>query len=88
MARLIYSMLTSSDGYTKDERGRFGWAAPADEEVHSYVNELASSVGTHLYGRRMYETMVYWETAHTIADQPEVVLDACGSAPASSPPHR
>jgi dihydrofolate reductase len=63
MARLIYGMLTSLDGYTEDERGAFGWGAPEDEEVHSCINELASSVGTYLYGRRMYETMVYWETA-------------------------
>ena len=75
MAKLIYSMITSLDGYTEDEHGDFGWGAPADGEVHSYINELASSVGTYLYGRRMYETMVYWETAHTIADQPQVVLD-------------
>jgi dihydrofolate reductase len=75
MAKLIYSMLTSLDGYTEDEHGDFGWGAPEDEEVHSYVNELASSVGTYLYGRRMYETMVYWETAHTIPNQPQFVLD-------------
>jgi dihydrofolate reductase len=68
-------MLTSLDGYTEDEHGDFGWGAPEDEEVHSYVNELASSVGAYLYGRRMYETMVYWETAHTIPDQPQFVLD-------------
>jgi len=74
MARLIYSMLTSLDGYTEDEHGDFGWGAP-EEEVHSYVNELASSLGTYLYGRRMYETMVYWETAHTIPDQPQGLLD-------------
>lgn len=75
MARLIYSMLTSLDGYAEDEHGDFGWGAPEDEEVHSYINELASSVGTYLYGRRMYETMVYWETAHIIPDQPQFVLD-------------
>jgi dihydrofolate reductase len=75
MARLIYSMLTSLDGYTEDERGNFGWGAPADEAVHSYINELASSVGTYLYGRRMYDTMAYWETAHTVPGQPQFVLD-------------
>lgn len=74
MAKLIYSMLMSLDGYTEDERGKFGWAVP-DEEVHSYINELASTVGTYLYGRKMYETMVYWETAHTIPNQPQFVLD-------------
>jgi dihydrofolate reductase len=75
MAKLIYSMLTSLDGYTEDEHGKFGWGVPDDEEVHSYINELASSVGTYLYGRRMYETMVYWETALTIPNQPQFVLD-------------
>lgn len=74
MAKLIYSMLQSLDGYTEDARGGFGWAAP-DEEVHSYINELASPVGTYLYGRRMYETMVYWESAHMIPDLPRFVLD-------------
>jgi dihydrofolate reductase len=72
MARLIYSMMISLDGYTEDEQGRFGWGAPADEEVHAYVNALAASVGTYLYGRRMYETMVYWETADALPDQPPV----------------
>jgi dihydrofolate reductase len=71
---LIYSMLMSVDGYVEDEHGRFGWAAP-DEEVHSYINQLESSVGTYLYGRRMYETMIYWETAHSVPDQPQFVLD-------------
>jgi dihydrofolate reductase len=75
MARLIYSMLTSLDGYTEDANGKFGWGAPADAEVHTYINELGSSVGTYLYGRRMYETMVYWETADTIPDQPPFVLE-------------
>ena len=74
MARLIYSMLISADGYTEDAHGKFGWAAP-DAAVHAYVNELAASVGTYLYGRRMYDTMVYWETAHTVPNQPPVVLD-------------
>ena len=64
----------SLDGYVEDASGGFGWAKP-DEEVHSYINEITSSVGTFLYGRRMYETMVVWETAHTIPDQPKVVLD-------------
>ncbi len=75
MGKLIYSMVISLDGYIEDEHGRFGWGAPEDEEVHSYINALASSVGTYLYGRRMYETMVYWETAHTIPDQPKFVRE-------------
>jgi dihydrofolate reductase len=68
MANLIYSAIASLDGYVADEEGNFDWAAP-DEEVHSFVNELERPVGTYLYGRRMYEVMVYWETADTLADQ-------------------
>jgi dihydrofolate reductase len=69
MAKLIYSAITSLDGYVADEDGNFDWAAP-DEEVHTFVNDLERPVGTYLYGRRMYEVMVYWERAHTLADQP------------------
>jgi dihydrofolate reductase len=74
MARLIYSAIMSLDGYTADADGRFDWAAP-DEEVFAFVNELERPVGTYLYGRRMYETMRYWETAHTLADQSPAGLD-------------
>ena len=74
MAKLIYSAITSLDGYVADEEGNFDWAAP-DEEVHRFVNDLERSVGTNLYGRRMYEVMVYWETALTLPDQPPVVQD-------------
>ncbi|RJL35648.1 dihydrofolate reductase family protein [Bailinhaonella thermotolerans] len=74
MGKLIYSMITSLDGYVADERGDFAWGEP-DEEAHRYVNELTRSVGTYLYGRRMYETMVYWETADTLPGQPPYVLD-------------
>ncbi|MCB0032383.1 MAG: dihydrofolate reductase family protein [Anaerolineales bacterium] len=74
MAKLIYSMIMSLDGYVEDAQGDFNWSAP-DEEVHAYINKLALSLGTYLYGRRMYETMVYWETAHTLPDQSSVELD-------------
>ncbi|MEN3311176.1 MAG: hypothetical protein V7645_505 [Actinomycetota bacterium] len=74
MAKLIYSAITSLDGYVADEEGNFDWAAP-DEEVHSFVNDLERPVGTYLYGRRMYEVMVYWETAHTLPDQPPFIRD-------------
>ena len=74
MAKLIYSAITSLDGYVADEDGNFDWAAP-DEEVHNFVNDLERPVGTYLYGRRMYEVMGYWETAHTLADQPPFVQD-------------
>ena len=68
MPNLIYSAIASLDGCVADEDGKFDWAAP-DEEVHSFVNELERPVGIYLYGRRMYEVMVYWETADTLADQ-------------------
>jgi dihydrofolate reductase len=68
MAKLIYSAIASLDGYVEDERGNFDWAAP-DNEVHAFINDLERSVGTYLYGRRMYETMVYWETVSTGDDQ-------------------
>jgi dihydrofolate reductase len=61
VARLTYTAITSLDGYVEDEHGRFDWAAP-DEEVHAFANDLERPIGMHLYGRRMYETMVYWET--------------------------
>lgn len=61
MAKLIYSAIASLDGYVEDQEGGFEWAAP-DAEVHEFVNDLERPIGTYLYGRRMYETMVYWET--------------------------
>jgi dihydrofolate reductase len=74
MAKLIYSAITSLDGYVEDEVGKFDWAAP-DEEVHAFVNDLERPVGTYLYGRRMYEVMTYWETAHTVPGQAPVMQD-------------
>jgi dihydrofolate reductase len=74
MAKLIYMTFASLDGYSEDASGRFDWAAP-DEEVHAFANDLARPIGTHLYGRRMYETMVFWETAGHEADDPDVIRD-------------
>jgi dihydrofolate reductase len=74
MAKLIYSAITSLDGYVADDDGNFQWAAP-DEEVHAFVNDLERPIGTYLFGRRMYEVMAFWETAHTLADEPPVILD-------------
>src|SRR2546423_6616619 len=64
MANLIYSAITSLDGYVADSDGNFDWAEP-DDEVHSFVNDLERPIGTYLYGRRMYEVMVAWETMET-----------------------
>jgi dihydrofolate reductase len=77
VANLIYSALTSLDGYVADRDGNFDWAEP-DEEVHTFVNDLERPVGTHLYGRRMYEVMVAWESPDMVADQPPVIQDYAG----------
>ncbi|MDV6275011.1 dihydrofolate reductase family protein [Rhodococcus erythropolis] len=61
MVSLIYSAICSVDGYVADRDGNFDWAVP-DAQVHSFVNELERGVGTYLLGRRMYETMIPWET--------------------------
>ena len=74
MAKLIYSAIASLDGYVEDEEGKFDWAAP-DDEVHAFVNDLERPIGIYLYGRRMYETMVSWETVRNGADQPAVSRD-------------
>jgi dihydrofolate reductase len=71
MAKLIYSAITSLDGYAADEDGNFDWAEP-DEEVHAFVNDLERPIDTYLYGRRMYEVMVAWETMD-LADQPTLI---------------
>jgi dihydrofolate reductase len=73
MGNLIYSAITSLDGYIADEDGNFGWGEP-DEEVHAFVNDLERSIGTHLYGRRLYEVMAAWETMNT-PEQPPVIRD-------------
>jgi dihydrofolate reductase len=64
MARLIYSAITSLDGYIEDANGNFDWGEP-DEEAHSFINERTRSVGTYLFGRRLYEVMVAWERLGT-----------------------
>src|SRR3954469_21936273 len=74
MANLIYAAICSLDGYVADEEGNFSWARP-DDELHAFVNDLERPIGTYLYGRRMYETMVFWETAGLGDDDPEVIRD-------------
>jgi dihydrofolate reductase len=66
VAKLIYAAIASLDGYIEDAHGKFDWAEP-DEEVHRFVNDLQRPVGTYLYGRRLYDTMVYWESPPGLA---------------------
>jgi dihydrofolate reductase len=74
MAKLIYSAVASLDGYIADKTGNFDWAAP-DDELHAFINELERPVGTHLYGRRMYEVMRFWENPDLLADKSHVMRD-------------
>ena len=69
MGKLLYTAIQSLDGYTVDADGSFEWAFPS-EEVHAFAADLGRSVGTYLYGRRMYEVMKVWETL----DNPEPVM--------------
>ncbi|CCQ45240.1 ribD C-terminal domain protein [Pseudarthrobacter siccitolerans] len=73
MGHLIYTGITSLDGYLADSQGNFDWSAP-DEEVHAFVNDLERDAGTYLFGRRMYEVMSVWETMGG-ADDPPVIQD-------------
>jgi len=74
MGQLIYSAITSLDGYVADETGNFDWAAP-DEELHAFVNDLERPIGTYLYGRAMYEVMRFWANPENVADEPPVMRD-------------
>jgi dihydrofolate reductase len=77
IGKLIYSAIASLDGYIEDEDGKFGWAEP-DEEVHAFINDLERPVGTYLYGRRLYETMVGWETDPSLSEHSRVMRDFAG----------
>jgi dihydrofolate reductase len=74
IAKLIYSAIASLDGYVADAHGKFDWAMP-DEEVHAFANDLERPIGTHLYGRRMYEVMKVWESDEILEGQPQVMHD-------------
>lgn len=74
MGKLIYSMLTSLDGYVSDVEGSFDWAVP-DEELHLYINDVSRSIGTCLLGRRMYETMVFWEDPESVRGEPPAMVE-------------
>jgi dihydrofolate reductase len=74
MRKLIYSMTVSLDGFIAGPGGDIGWSAP-DEELHRFHNDEVRELGAHLLGRRLYETMVYWETADQDPSASEVTLD-------------
>jgi dihydrofolate reductase len=74
MAKLIYSAIMSLDGYIEDRDGKFDWAVP-DEVVHKFINNLERTASTHLYGRRMYETMMGWETDPSLAAESPILRD-------------
>jgi dihydrofolate reductase len=74
MGKLIYAAIASLDGYVADADGHFESLAP-DEEVHRFVNDLERPVGTHLYGRRMYEVLAVWEHPETFAGDSAVMRD-------------
>jgi dihydrofolate reductase len=73
LGTLIYSAIASLDGYIEDVDGGFAWAEP-DEEVHAFINDLERPVATYLYGRRLYETMVAWETM-PLAGEPRSIQE-------------
>jgi len=74
VAKLIYAAIASLDGYIEDAHGKFDWAEP-DEEVHRFVNDLQRPVGTYLYGRGLYDTMVFWESPPGLAAESSVMRD-------------
>lgn len=74
MGKLIYTGITSLDGYLADRDGNFDWAEP-DDEVFGYINDHERDAGTYLYGRKMYEMMIAWETLDSEPGQTELMID-------------
>ncbi len=74
MGQLIYTAITSLDGYIEDRQGSFTWGMP-DDDVHTFINNLERSVGTYLYGRRLYDVMRSWESLFGQPDHTRVVRD-------------
>ena len=74
MAKLICTAITSLDGYIADEHGEIDWGAP-EGDVFAFLNDLERPIGTYLYGRRLYEAMVFWENPPQVPDQPQPALD-------------
>ncbi|MEI7925898.1 MAG: dihydrofolate reductase family protein, partial [Chloroflexota bacterium] len=75
MAKLVYGINLSVDGYVADAEGRFDWSVPTDE-LHAVFNDLIGATSTHLYGRRMYELMAeFWPAADELPDAPDYVAE-------------
>jgi dihydrofolate reductase len=74
VAKLIYASIASLDGYTEDKTGSFEWSEP-DEELHQYITDFERGIGTHLYGRRMYDTLAVWETDPSLEAQSPILAD-------------
>jgi dihydrofolate reductase len=74
MRKVIYSMGVSLDGFIAGPDGEIDWSEP-DEELHRFHNEQTREMGAHLYGRRLYEVMRYWETAEENPSAPEHELE-------------
>jgi dihydrofolate reductase len=74
VGRLVYSTQVSLDGFITDRSGAFDFSEP-DEEVHAFVNDSLRPIGTHLYGRRLYDVMVFWETVPDDSSESPVMRD-------------
>src|ERR1700756_5087720 len=83
MAMLIYATNVSLDGYIEDAHGAFDWAPP-DDDVFPATTDLLRSVGTFLYGRRLYEAMAVWETDAALAAQSDLMADFASAWQAAS----
>jgi dihydrofolate reductase len=77
MSKLVYSTITSLDGYTADVDGNIDWSVP-EPDAFTFINDLERSFGTYLYGRGMYEAMLYWETFESTEDQPAHIREFAG----------
>lgn len=75
MSRLIYLTNTSVDGYIADADGDFSGFAPFDDDVFAFITDMLRSIGTMLYGRRLYELMALWETDASLAERSEPMAE-------------
>ena len=74
MRKVIYSPMVSLDGFVEGPNRELDWGI-VDEELHTYINDQQREIDTYLFGRRMYEVMVYWDTAEADPSNPEYALE-------------